>query len=301
MTPFCAAVDWGTSSFRLWLLAEDGTVLAERRSAEGMTSAAGTGFDTVLESHLGALGVDAVLPAVICGMAGARQGWREAGYLDTPADLASSERDALVLEAYPRDVRILPGIAQRDPASPDVMRGEETQLAGLVAAGVTSGLVCMPGTHSKWVKLQDGKVVSFATYMTGELFGVLAQHSILKNAVGEAQAAPSDPSFLNAVKASLAAPHAFANGLFAVRASQLLGFAPVSEGAARLSGLAIGLELSGALARYGRVERVVLVGEGRLGESYKAALEAIGIAVDHRNADEAVRRGLLGAARIFWA
>ncbi len=301
MTPFCAAVDWGTSSFRLWLLAEDGTVLGERRSAEGMASAAGTGFGRVLESHLDALGVDAALPAVICGMAGARQGWREAGYLDTPADLAASERHALVLEGYPRDVRILPGIAQRDAASPDVMRGEETQLAGLVAAGVTSGLVCMPGTHSKWVQLQDGNVVSFATYMTGELFGVLARHSILKNAIEEAPAVPSDPAFVNAVKASLAAPHAFANALFAIRASQLLDFASASEGAARLSGLAIGLEVSGALARFGRVESVVLVGEGRLGESYKGALEAIGLAVDHRNADEAVRRGLLGAARIFWA
>ncbi len=170
MTPFCAAIDWGTSSFRLWLLSNDGAVLAERRSDEGMIRAANTGFDAVLERHLAELGAPAKLPVIICGMAGARQGWREAGYLDTPADVADIIRNALIVDGYPRDVRILPGIAQREAGAPDVMRGEETQLLGLVADGVRSGLVCMPGTHSKWVTLGGGKVEGFSTYMTGELF-----------------------------------------------------------------------------------------------------------------------------------
>ena len=142
------------------------------------------GFDAVLERHLAELGARQTLPVIICGMAGARQGWREAGYLDTPADVADIVRNALVVDGYPRDVRILPGIAQRDAGAPDVMRGEETQLLGLVADGVRSGLVCMPGTHSKWVMLAGGKVESFSTYMTGELFDVLSRYSILKAAIG---------------------------------------------------------------------------------------------------------------------
>jgi 2-dehydro-3-deoxygalactonokinase len=168
MTPFCAAIDWGTSSFRMWLLSETGAVLAERRSDEGMTRAASIGFDIVLERHLAEFGAAENLPVIICGMAGARQGWREAGYLDAPANIADIIRDALVIDGYPRDVRILPGIAQREANAPDVMRGEETQLLGLVADGIGSGLVCMPGTHSKWVMLGGGKVEGFSTYMTGD-------------------------------------------------------------------------------------------------------------------------------------
>ncbi len=123
MMPFCAAVDWGTSSFRIWLLSADGNILDERRSDEGMSRAREIGFDAILESHLAALGADPDLPVIVCGMAGARQGWREAGYLDTPADLARIIGNALVIDGYKRDVRILPGIAQRDPSAPDVMVG----------------------------------------------------------------------------------------------------------------------------------------------------------------------------------
>ena len=132
------AVDWGTSSFRLWLVDRAGAVLEERRSPEGMMVASKLGFAAVLQSHLDAVGAGNDLPVVICGMAGARQGWVEAGYIDTPAQLASILARAVAVPGLSRDVRILPGIAQRDPNAPDVMRGEETQLLGalgLDAAG----------------------------------------------------------------------------------------------------------------------------------------------------------------------
>jgi len=302
MTPFCAAVDWGTSAFRLWLLAEDGRVLAERRSDEGMIRAGQTGFDVVLEKHLADLNAPDSLPVVVCGMAGAKQGWREAGYLDTPADLGALTEGALAVEGYRRDVRILPGIAQRDAVCPDVMRGEETQLLGLAADGVRSGLVCMPGTHSKWVLLQDGAVTGFSTYLTGELFALLSRHSILRLAVADStEPAPGDPAFLAAVKAARDNPQAVSNLLFSLRSSQLLGFSPSAEGAARLSGTLIGLELAGAFARHGPANKVVLAGSGTLGALYRSALEAGGIAVDDQPADEAVLRGLWSAARSFWA
>ena len=125
-----AAVDWGTTSFRLWLVGENGDMLAERRSHEGMTTAAKTGFSPILESHLAAVGAPAHLPVVICGMAGARQGWVEAGYLDTPAPLSGIVGAAVIVSDPNRDIRILPGLAQRSEEHPDVMRGEETQLLG---------------------------------------------------------------------------------------------------------------------------------------------------------------------------
>ena len=302
MTPFCAAVDWGTSAFRLWLLAEGGRVLGERRSDEGMIRAGQTGFDAVLEKHLADLGAWDGLPVVVCGMAGAKQGWREAGYLDTPADLGALTGRALAVDGYRRDVRILPGIAQRDAGFPDVMRGEETQLLGLAADGVRSGLVCMPGTHSKWVVLQNGAVTGFSTYLTGELFDVLSRHSILRLAMADvAKPAPRDPAFLAAAKAAHDNPQAVSNLLFSLRSSQLLGFSSSAEGAARLSGTLIGLELAGAFARHGPAQAVVLAGSGDLGDLYMSALDASGVAVDHRPAEEAVLRGLWSAARAFWA
>ena len=173
--PAYAAVDWGTSSFRLWLIGKDGTVLAERRSGEGMTTAARTGFAEVLASHLAAVCAPGGLPVLICGMAGAKQGWVEAGYLDTPAALSAIPAAAVRIPGVEADIRILPGLAQRDADAPDVMRGEETQLLG--AAGELGGgnhLVCMPGTHSKWVRLSGAKVEGFSTFMTGELFEAIA-------------------------------------------------------------------------------------------------------------------------------
>src|SRR5471030_2069696 len=137
------AVDWGTSSFRLWLIDGAGSVLKERRSQEGMMEAGKLGFATVLQSHLDAVGAANNLPVVICGMAGARQGWVEAGYIDTPARLASILQGAVPVPGQSRDIRILPGIAQRDPKTPDVMRGEETQLLGSLGAD-GEALVCMP-------------------------------------------------------------------------------------------------------------------------------------------------------------
>src|SRR6476620_4723586 len=146
------AVDWGTSSFRLWLVDRAGNVLGERRSHEGMMAAGKLGFATVLQSHLGAVGAAPALPIVVCGMAGARQGWVEAGYVETPAQLASIPEHAVSVQGQDRDIRILLGIAQRHPKAPDVMRGEETQLLGALGVdAVEDAVVCMPGTHSKWV------------------------------------------------------------------------------------------------------------------------------------------------------
>jgi 2-dehydro-3-deoxygalactonokinase len=297
-----AAVDWGTTRFRAWLLDTAGEVVAERRSDEGMISLAREKYESVLEEHLSAMGANPSLPVVICGMAGSRQGWIEAPYADTPAPLAQVFGRAVAVPGTRRDVRIVPGIAQRDPARPDVMRGEETQLAGIASiAGSDDLLVCMPGTHSKWVELKDGAVTGFTTWMTGELFSILTQHSILRHAVGSvpARVAADDPVFAAWLGDALAHPEDAASRLFRIRASTLLTDMQPGQAAAALSGLLIGSEVGSAKGRFGSRD-VILVGSGALGALYTEALGRAGFAARTVDAEAAVRRGLLEAARTIF-
>jgi 2-dehydro-3-deoxygalactonokinase len=301
-SPFCAAIDWGTSTFRLWILDAEGNVLAERRSDDGLQTIGGReGFPGVMESHLAETGAPDSLPVIVCGMAGSRQGWVEASYLDTPAPLDKIVEGAVRVEGISRDVRILPGVAQRDPDHPDVIRGEETQLLGAGASGIEDGLFCMPGTHSKWVALKAGTLEAFATYMTGELFGLLARQSILAHAISDTKVNPDDPGFLASVEAGMARPADIANLVFEIRPAQLLGFAAAGSGAARLSGALIGTEIAGATARFGGLDHVHLIASGSLSKLYAGAVEATGSAVATLDADELVRRGLHTAGRRFWS
>jgi 2-dehydro-3-deoxygalactonokinase len=300
--PAYVAVDWGTSSFRLWLIDEDGGTLGERRSAEGMTTAARSGFPEVLRAHLAALSVPESIPVVICGMAGARQGWVEAGYIDTPASLKAILESAVSVPGERRDVRILPGLAQRSIAAPDVMRGEETQLLGaLVPDAGGSEIVCMPGTHSKWVRLAEGTVTGFSTFMTGELFDVITKHSILAHAVAGAGEMQADAAaFETAVRAAFERPALATNLIFAARAGQLLhGMTPAAAEAC-LSGTLIGTEIAGALSTSEKTAPITLVASGRLRTLYENALRSLSLPHRTIDADAAVRRGLAAAARAIW-
>jgi 2-dehydro-3-deoxygalactonokinase len=308
-SPAFAVVDWGTSSFRGWLMSADGEALAESRSGEGMLHCAragtgGAGFAPVLRNHLAQLGAPAGVPVLICGMAGARQGWAEAPYLETPTRLDTLHEGALRIDA-PGDIRILPGIAQARPDRPDVMRGEETQLLGVTEPGFT-GLVCIPGTHSKWVRIKGGRVVEFSTYMTGELFSVIAQHSILAHAVEAAGPSPMDSApFREGLLTALAKPTALTASLFRLRAAQLLGFEERADGAARLSGLLIGTEIADAARQLesrqsGPLRSVRLIAAGALGRLYEAALAGQGFDATTVDAEQASRRGLAKAAVALW-
>lgn len=297
----CVAVDWGTSSFRLWLVDTEGRVLAERRSDEGMMAAAGVGFAAVLQSHLDAAGAAIDLPVLICGMAGARQGWVEAGYVDTPARLAAILERAVAVPGQARDIRILPGIAQRDPKAPDVMRGEETQLLGALGVDAAGdALVCMPGTHSKWVTVQGGRVERFATFMTGELFGAVAQHTILSHAVAGAGDEDDTDAFKAAVAAAFAAPVRAANLLFRVRSRQLLFGGKAEAARETISGTLIGMELAAGLVDDSRTVPIILIASGRLARLYKRALESVSGPVRSVDADDAACRGLAIAAAAIW-
>jgi 2-dehydro-3-deoxygalactonokinase len=295
------AADWGTSNLRVWLLDRAGAVLAERKSGDGMSTAGAKGFANILESHLAAMAAPVDLPAIVCGMAGARQGWVEAGYLDVPARIADFASASTPVADAPRTVRILPGLAQRQTDAPDVMRGEETQLAG---AGLDAGdhLVCMPGTHSKWVRVQSGKVTRFRTAMTGELFHVLSTQSILKHSVGEPPEAgdASSPAFRDALSRAIARPQDLTSMLFRLRAGGLLHDLSKPDAAAALSGLLIGAEIAAARAETPDARSVKLVASGANGERYAAALRLAGYEVAPVDADVAVRVGLFAAgARLY--
>lgn len=295
------AVDWGTSSFRLWLVDRAGGIVGERRSQEGMVAAAKSGFASVLRSHLDALGAANEWPVVICGMAGARQGWVEAGYVDTPAHLASIMERAVPVPGQSRDIRILPGIAQRDAKAPDVMRGEETQLLGALGGNAAGeAVICLPGTHSKWVTVRDGTVEGFATFMTGELFGVISRETILSHAVTGADEAEEMEAFGSAVAAAFETPALAANLLFQVRSRQLLYGGTPSSARETISGTLIGIELAAALAGKMPSNGVTLVASGRLRSLYEAAFKALSVVVRSIDAEDAVRRGLATAAEAIW-
>jgi 2-dehydro-3-deoxygalactonokinase len=298
--PAVAAVDWGTTRLRVWLLDSTGNVIGERRSDEGMLSAAGTGFKKVLERHLGELAAPADLPVIISGMAGARQGWIEAPYVETPALLDFVLGEAVSVPGNSRDVRIIPGLAQRAADAPDVIRGEETQLAGITRLRTPGKhVVCMPGTHSKWVSISDGAVMGFGTWMTGELYALLAQQSVLKHSVGGGATAfvPSSAAFAMGVETGLSDRADLTSHLFGIRAGGLLLGLRSEDAAAKLSGLLIGAEIGAAERRYPATGPVVLVGSGLMYKLYERAFEIAGIEAEHADADSAAHAGLFEAAQ----
>lgn len=301
MTPFCAAVDWGTSQFRIWLLDQEGNIVARHESDEGLLVASETGFAAIMEKHLSALGAPSTLPVIVCGMAGSRNGWKEARYLEAPCQLEAVTHNCVKIEGHVRDIRILPGIAQRDVRHPDVMRGEETQLLGVASLANSAQFISLPGTHSKWVSIENGMVKSFATFMTGELFALLAENSVLKFTLDEDwDVDPASKNFLSAVEIAIEDPGSVSNKLFEIRSDGLLNNASSSAAASHLSGLLIGLEIAGVIGRYGKLDRVMVIASDKLSKAYSAALRYRGISVENCDGEEVAVYGLFHAACELW-
>jgi len=238
---------------------------------------------------------------LIAGMAGARQGWLEAPYLDAPADLRGLTAGA-VSPAMPSNsyrVRILPGVCQKSPGAENVMRGEETQLLGLsrLLPGF-SGVVCMPGTHSKWAVLDGVRLESFSTAMTGELYEVLRQHSVLRHSLnGDLDGPGREDGFRAGLEAGLSRPDLLAGNLFTVRAASLLSGKQPDWCGGYLSGLLIGSEVGGKRDLIGKQE-VPLIGSPALCALYTQAIERLGGSARTVDASEAILAGLK-AAREF--
>ena len=288
--------DWGTSTVRVWALDRENNLLDERRSDRGMGSLSRDDYGPELQRQLSSMRVPQDTPVLICGMAGAAQGWQEAPYLDVPTDFAALADAAIRIAGQTRDIRILPGIAQRDGANPDVMRGEETILHGLVGTGVQDGTVCLPGTHSKWAEIEGGRLVGFRTMMTGEMFALLGKRSILRHTVMSDRW--SDDDFIAAVGEAHSDPSRALAGLFGLRAGPLLFGDAVPHGASRLSGLMIGAEIASCLQDDARPLHLAATGE--VAANYARALTGLGIGFDMVDAELAVRTGLFDIASILW-
>ena len=268
----------------------DGTVIAEARSDKGMAQLAPTDFEPVLldliDNWLGSEPIE----IIACGMVGSRQGWQEAPYQTVPCKPLADDL-AVAPSNDPRvRMRIVPGLKQDNPA--DVMRGEETQIAGFLAEHSSfDGVLCLPGTHTKWVQISAGEIISFKTFMTGEIFDILATHSVLRHTVSEGW---DQDAFLDAARDSLSKPELLAQRFFSLRASSLLDGAKPSESRSRLSGGLIGAELA-ASRPYWLGQNLAIIGERKLCDIYAAALSDQGVAPLIIDGSGITRAGLTAA------
>lgn len=265
------AVDWGTSSLRAALLGADGEVREERSVPRGIMSVPPDGFRDVFDVLCGDW-LRAGGRALICGMAGSRQGWREVAFRGCPADVDSLAQGVLWIE--PGRIAIVPGLACTRGDVPDVMRGEETQVMGaLRLLGAADAALILPGTHSKWVHAQGGCIVGFATFMTGEVYGLLRTHSILSRMMPAEDGPLDEAAFLRGVDHACARGNLLA-AAFSARTLALFDRMDTAALPSYLSGMVIGEELRGqATAHSGTL---VLVGARPLTRRYALALARLG-------------------------
>lgn len=293
MTPDWIAVDWGTSNLRVWAMGAEG-VLAHAASDAGMGQLARDQFEPALLALIAPWLGAGVKPVIACGMVGSRQGWFEAPYRAVPC--TPLDRSGLVRVPV-QDARIAvfiaPGLKQARPA--DVMRGEETQIAGALALHPAfDGVMCLPGTHSKWAQVSAGEVVSFQTYLTGELFALLSEHSVLRH--GMAGSGWDEAAFDGGLSDALSRPDRIGAQLFTLRAEALIANLPPESARARLSGLLIGVELAAAKP-YWLGQPVTLIGAEALCRIYARALSAQGVTARLLPATECTVAGLASLAR----
>lgn len=289
-TPTWIAADWGTSNARFWAIGADGTVLGERGSHKGMGQLQPAEFEDVL-AEVCAEWLDTADTVVACGMVGSRQGWVEALYQTAPCGVCPRE---MVKAPVTRDgltVHVIPGIRQISPA--DVMRGEETQIAGFLAQNPDwDGVICLPGTHTKWVHVSANEVVSFQTFMTGEMFAVLTENSVLRHSI--AKAGWNEDAFADMLSQTLSRPEILASRLFSLRASQLVHETDTVTLRAQLSGLLIGAELAAAKP-YWLGQNVALIGADAVSMPYVAGLTAQGVQIERADAKDMTLSGIKAA------
>ncbi len=290
------AVDWGTSNLRAWGIDAAGEIQFSRSSPDGMSRLSREQYPSVLTGLL--TEVHEPVDVLICGMAGARQGWLEAPYLDAPADLRTLSPGAVAPDMPGGQFAptILPGVCQRDVGAEDVMRGEETQLLGLSALlPGFSGLVIMPGTHSKWAMLEGTTLSRFSSAMTGEVFELLRVHSVLRHSFnGELEGEERDIGFDAGLALGLDKPERLTATLFKVRAGALLSGRSPAWCAGFLSGLLIGAEIGGQRDWIGTAE-IPLIGSVGLCSLYQGALAKLGAKSRIVDATDATLAGLKAA------
>lgn len=303
-TPHLVALDWGTTSLRAWLLGAEGQVIAARRRTRGLLSMARLSADErageyarVYDEVCGDWHLDwPGLPALACGMVGSAGGWRDAGYLDVPTDLAISASDLIEVSHPGGTLHLVPGlrIPSRENSPGDVLRGEECQLIGaldLVDLDDSPLVFVLPGTHTKWVRVEGHEVVSFTTVMTGELFGLLIHHGLLART--SELGTRDDDAFARGLAA---ADRGLPTELFGGRALVLDGLLEAAALPDYLSGVLIGDEIRHQLPPDDAAGRFVLCGEPDLCRRYESGLARAGV-TPRVVAEDASARGLWSVAR----
>lgn len=279
-THSCIAVDWGSTNRRAWALGADGRTLAERSDAAGLLAIEGRRFGESLEAFLKDW-LTPGLPVVMAGMVGSRMGWVEAPYLAAPvplADLATSLMKAGRIGGS--DCWIVPGVSFDGPEQPEVMRGEECQILGaLLRQGRTDGVFLTPGTHSKWVRVEGGRLLAFRTYITGEMFNLLRQSGTLAQLMtGEGDDAAA---FAQGVRAT-SANSELLNRVFSARSLALFNRLAGDKIASYLSGMLVGTEMRDALAAWPdlRGSGVTCIGSAGMIARYGACAKLLGLKLD---------------------
>lgn len=279
-------LDWGTSSLRAFLIDSDGQVLAERNGSDGIMAVSSdttdlrSDFSRIAEAAIGDwLTTHGALPMLACGMIGSTQGVAEAGYLDLPADLSDMGRRLTTVELTTGDLHIVPGLqkAPTEATAPDVIRGEETQLLGLLGVGDTEpSTAILPGTHTKWVSCQGQRVTDFTTSMSGELFGLLSTSSILGR-LAEPTAGFHSEAFDWGLNVGGDNPAALTSSIFSARTWALDGRLRAEEVNDYLSGMLIGAEVAHQLTVVAESSAPVIVcGTTDLTKRYTRALHRAG-------------------------
>jgi 2-dehydro-3-deoxygalactonokinase len=287
--------DWGTTRFRGYLIEKE-RILDEVSSEEGVSALKKGQHRDVFVGHCGRwLDQEPDAPVLLVGMVGSREGWAEAPYAPCPADAAAIARAMIPVDlGGGRRAHIVPGlVCEPVPGAADVMRGEETLALG---SGVDDGLVCLPGTHPKWVSMRGGRVERFATYMTGEMYSLLREHSMIGRPATEPGDAAGFERGLDAAArnggAAGAARVGLLNLLFGARALVVSGrMAPALLGP-YLSGLLTGDEINGALSQFDRPAKVTIVADSPRADLYEKSLARRGIATAVRAPRAALIAGL---------
>jgi 2-dehydro-3-deoxygalactonokinase len=300
MSPALIAIDWGSSSFRAYLMSSTSEVLDQVASGDGIGSVAPGAFPATLKRLTGHwLDAHPSLPVIASGMLGSRHGWREAPYVRCPAGPRDVAAHLIQVEADGRRVHLAPGLSFADETGhPDVMRGEETEIFGVADSGTC--LIVLPGSHSKWAKVDGDRVVAFKTFVTGELFAALRDHTVAGTFARAALAkSPGEAFMLGVRRGSAAAVCEGKSGviglLFGARSLPLMGALDADDAGEYLSGLLIGAEI-GEGGRLFPGEEPHVAGAEALVQRYLAACVAIGVRANAAPA-RAAARGLFRIAR----
>ena len=297
----CIVADWGTTNLRAWAMGAGGATLDRRESNRGLLAVEGGRFSEALAEVCGDwLAGRQRLPVVMSGMVGSKSGWKEVPYLVAPIALDELAKHLCPVETLPSiTARIVPGVRFDDPAQPDVMRGEETQILGaLQALGTDDGVFLLPGTHAKWAIVEARRLVAFRTYMTGEVYGLLRRHGTLCQLMeGEV---PDDAAFRQGVLRAIS-PDAgdLLHSLFSVRTLGLLGRISRQDLAGYMSGLMIGTEMRDGLmwlSANGKPRIAVGVGSPAMLEAYRVAALLSGLEFSTLDSETVTPRALLSIA-----